>query len=176
MTNLPMSNTSGSKTRANIEGAKGPTYKVPDTKESKGKIYKVAVNGDNESTATSDAFEITDLSDALKVSLDKEVLALDGIDRITETGDLGLPTTGENGSTIEWTSNKKDYITDEGKIVKLPETGKQEVTLTAAIKSGDVSDSKTFKCTVYSEDSAQAKAQIAKEKFDNELCALKTSV
>ena len=149
-----------------IEGATGATYKVPDTKESKGKKYTVAVNGDNESTATSEAFEITDLSDTLKVSLDKEALALDGIDRITETGDLGLPTAGENGSTIEWTSNQNEYITDEGKIVKLPETGKQEVTLTAAIKSGDVSDSKTFKCTVYSEDAAQAKAAIAKEKFD----------
>ncbi len=153
---------------ANIEGANGPTFKVPDVKESKGKIYKVVVTGDNESMATSDAFEITDLSDTLKVSLDKEALALDGIDRITETGDLGLPTAGENGSTIEWTSNQNEYITDEGKIVKLPETGKQEVTLTAAIKSGDVSDSKTFKCTVYSEDAAQAKAAIAKEKFDNE--------
>ena len=153
---------------ANIEGANGPTFKVPDVKESKGKVYKVVVTGDNESMATSDAFEITDLSDTLKVSLDKEALALDGIDRITETGDLGLPTAGENGSTIEWTSNQNEYITDEGKIVKLPETGKQEVTLTAAIKSGDVSDSKTFKCTVYSEDAAQAKAAIAKEKFDNE--------
>ncbi len=74
-------------------------------------------------------------------------------------GNLGLMKKGRYGSTIEWTSDKKDVITDssdsaiyDGGIVTRPNAGSQpiDVTLTAVLKSAynDETMTKTFQVKV----------------------------
>ncbi len=67
-------------------------------------------------------------------------------------GNLGLIKKGRYGSTIEWTSNKKDVVTDssdsaiyDGGIVTRPNAGSPavDVTLTAVLKSAYNDDTKT---------------------------------
>lgn len=71
--------------------------------------------------------------------------------KIYEAQTLELPSKGENGSVITWTSNKTDYITNEG-VVTLPETGTQSVTLKATITKNDTVVTSSFWVTVYSLD------------------------
>ena len=71
--------------------------------------------------------------------------------KIYEAQTLELPLKGENGSVITWTSNKTDYITNEG-VVTLPETGTQSVTLKATIIKNDTVVTTSFWVTVYSLD------------------------
>lgn len=71
--------------------------------------------------------------------------------KIYEAQNLELPSKGENGSVITWTSNKTDYITNEG-VVTLPATGTQSVTLKATITKNDTVVTSSFWVTVYSLD------------------------
>lgn len=57
---------------------------------------------------------------------------------------LTLPTTGKYGSTITWKSSDTDYITDDGKIVKLGSKTHPEVTMTATFTYEGVSLTKEF--------------------------------
>ena len=70
---------------------------------------------------------------------------------IYEAQTLDLPIKGKNGSEITWTSNKTDYITNEG-VVTLPATGTQSVKLTATITKNETNVTNTFWLTVYSTD------------------------
>ena len=71
--------------------------------------------------------------------------------KLYEAQTLALPTKGKNGSTITWTSNKTDCITNEG-VVTLPATGTQSVTLKATITKNDTIVTNSFWMTVYSTD------------------------
>lgn len=95
--------------------------------------------------------------DAEKIASDKASLTIDTSD-ITENKTLSLPATGEKGSVITWSSNH-EAITPEG-VASLPESGAAEVTLTATIRSGSKSDTKTFAIRVVS------KVQQAQEQLD----------
>ena len=65
------------------------------------------------------------------------------------TSDLTLPVKGAAGSDISWASDNEAVITKDGKVTR-PEAGKgdAEVTLTATLSSGNVTDTKVFKVTV----------------------------
>ena len=70
-----------------------------------------------------------------------------------------LPGKGETGSDITWKSSNPDVIAEDGKVTR-PAAGEgdAEVTLTATITSGEVSEEKEFKVTV--------KQQLTEEELD----------
>nr|WP_283809120.1 immunoglobulin-like domain-containing protein [Tumebacillus amylolyticus] len=64
-------------------------------------------------------------------------------------GDLSLPTVGTQGTTIEWTTSDSNLVTTAG-VVTRPERepAANKATLTATIRKGNVTDTKTFDVTV----------------------------
>lgn len=65
------------------------------------------------------------------------------------TKDIPLSTTGPNGSTITWTSDAADVVSETGKVIR-PENGagSKNVVLTATVKKGTSSQSKSITVTV----------------------------
>ena len=104
------------------------------------KIYDYAMSAD-EVAAT------YNISDEDRVARDKKSLSLGDTSAVTE--DMVLPGKGETGSDITWKSSNPDVIAEDGKVTR-PAAGEgdAEVTLTATITSGDVSEEKEFKVTV----------------------------
>ena len=85
------------------------------------------------------------------VTLDKLALTWDTIKGGNESADnvtsaLTLPTTGENGSTITWTSSNESIIATDGNITQGENT--QTVALTATIAGDGYTDTVTFSITV----------------------------
>ncbi len=81
--------------------------------------------------------------DEKKVRKDKEALTLP--ESVKEN--LTLPTAGENGSTISWTSSKPEILSAEGEVNR-PEGENVTVTLTASISCGEATDTREFTVTV----------------------------
>lgn len=104
------------------------------------KIYDYAMTKEQ----VADKFEVPDDE---KVKRDKEWLDLGDVSAVTS--DLTLPVKGAAGSDISWASDNEAVITKDGKVTR-PEAGKgdAEVTLTATLSSGNVTDTKVFKVTV----------------------------
>ncbi|MEU1511737.1 family 43 glycosylhydrolase [Streptomyces sp. NPDC005811] len=78
--------------------------------------------------------------------------ALDLGDTSAVTADLTLPKTGTaGGSTITWASDDTDLVTDTGKVTR-PAAGRPDghATLTATLKKGTVTATRTFDVTVLS--------------------------
>ncbi|GGS06688.1 hypothetical protein GCM10010269_52000 [Streptomyces humidus] len=76
--------------------------------------------------------------------------ALDLGDTSAVTADLTLPTTGPaGGSLITWSSDDTDVVSDTGKVTR-PAAGEPDghATLTATLKKGSVSATRTFDVTV----------------------------
>lgn len=87
------------------------------------------------------------ISDEDRVARDKKSLSLGDTSAVTD--DMVLPGKGETGSDITWKSSNSDVISEDGKVTR-PAAGEgdAEVTLTATITSGEVSEEKEFKVTV----------------------------
>ena len=104
------------------------------------KIYDYAMSAD-EVAAT------YNISDEDRVARDKKSLSLGDTSAVTD--DMVLPGKGETGSDITWKSSNSDVISEDGKVTR-PAAGEgdAEVTLTATITSGEVSEEKEFKVTV----------------------------
>jgi uncharacterized repeat protein (TIGR02543 family) len=95
------------------------------------------------------AFEVVvGKTDAQRVAIAKSALSV--TTSINEAGDMGLPTTGSEGTTISWSSDNTNIISNSGTVV-LPESGSVVVNLTATISFGTSSDSKIFSITVNSD-------------------------
>ena len=87
------------------------------------------------------------ISDEDRVARDKNSLLLGDVSAVTE--DLNLPGRGSAGSAITWSSSNENVITKEGKVTRpTAEEGDAQITLTATITSGNVSDTKEFQVTV----------------------------
>lgn len=87
------------------------------------------------------------ISDEDRVARDKDSLSLGDVSAVTE--DLNLPGRGSAGSAITWSSSNENVITTEGKVTRPEaEEGDAQITLTATITSGNVSDTKEFQVTV----------------------------
>ena len=71
-------------------------------------------------------------------------------DQESITADLVLPTEGENGTAIAWSSDSTDVISDQG-VVTRPAEEDRTVTLTATVTKGEASAVKTFTVTVLAE-------------------------
>ncbi|MEC0241064.1 S-layer homology domain-containing protein [Paenibacillus dokdonensis] len=98
-----------------------------------------------ENSLTSNSFYLDVPSQNTVVQLDKNMLDViyqDGDSRTSVTSDVGLKTSGANGSQITWTSSDSGVIGADGTVVR-PADGKT-VTLTATITNGDATDTKTF--------------------------------
>ena len=104
------------------------------------KIYDYAMSAD-EVAAT------YNISDEDRVARDKKSLSLGDTSAVTD--DMVLPGKGETGSDITWKSSNSDVISEDGKVTR-PAAGEgdAEVTLTATITSGEVSEEKELKVTV----------------------------
>ena len=75
------------------------------------------------------------------------------------TASLTLPSTGENDTTITWSSDNTSVIANDGTVTR-PATGSANatVTLTATITKGSVSQTKTFTIIVLKEPASAADA------------------
>lgn len=84
----------------------------------------------------------TALNDAEKVAADKaDVFVPEG----QTFGDVTLPTSGANGTTITWASSNAAVVTTDGTVNRPDPDGVEvTVTLTATITSGTASDTKSF--------------------------------
>ena len=68
---------------------------------------------------------------------------------------LYLPTTLENGVSVEWQSNRDSIIKANGEVTVQPTSvGKQEVKLSAILKKGSVTKTKVFQFTVIEDQAA----------------------
>ena len=85
-------------------------------------------------------------TDVERVADDKTALSLSSLDIYT-AGNMNLPLTGDNGSTITWNSDKDSVISDAGMVV-LP-SSIEEVVLTATISFNGTNDTKEFVVTVH---------------------------
>lgn len=86
-----------------------------------------------------------------KLNTDLALLDLGDLSAVTD--DISLPTTLKYGSTIEWLSDKPEYIDNTGKVTRPAyETGKVPVTLTAVVTNGDSSQTITFNAIVLPRD------------------------
>lgn len=92
--------------------------------------------------------------DEQDLAADKASLTLAST-RIDAPTQLELPSMGEHGSAISWTSSNTDLIALDG-TVTLPLANDAQVTLTATLTKGDVTDTKTFLVTVLTQSSADA--------------------
>ncbi|EFI66125.1 cell surface glycoprotein 2 precursor [Lysinibacillus fusiformis ZC1] len=83
-----------------------------------------------------------------KVQLDKETLNIQyaqGDTSANVTKNLTLPIIGDNGTTINWISDKPEVVQNNGSVVRPTiSTGNQKVTLTAQIFIGNFVDTKSF--------------------------------
>lgn len=89
-------------------------------------------------------------------------LTIDNADKVIS--DLALPTEGMRHAAIVWTSSNTDVITDEGDVTR-PESGSDavEVTLTATVTKGQVTETKNFVATVQPYKDAELVAQYSFE-------------
>lgn len=80
-------------------------------------------------------YEISSAADPALVKEDAEKLDLGDTSAVTQ--DLNLPTQGQSGSAIRWTSSNPLYLSDSG-VVHRPDagSGSVEVTLTASVSKG----------------------------------------
>jgi len=90
--------------------------------------------------------------DTLSVNADMGNLKIEyaqGDDAGSVTGNIGLPTEGDNGSTILWKSSNSGRISGRG-LVTRPDSGTADVQvkLTATVKKGSVSMKKEYTLTV----------------------------
>ena len=88
--------------------------------------------------------EVQAVADA-KAALTIDYASGDSASSVTQ--DLTLPATGIDSSTIEWASNDTTVVSTAG-VVTRPNIGDANVTLTATITVGTVSDTKDFPITV----------------------------
>jgi len=104
-------------------------------------------------SGNSDAPVVTGMTDAEKVAADAAALQItySGSDSANSiTGDIALPATGANGSTITWTSDTPGVIANDGTVTRpLPDSGGDiTVVLTATVQNGKQAKSVTYTLTV----------------------------
>lgn len=88
---------------------------------------------------------LPEISDEDAVRLDANAITaemLTGGDRYVIKESLYLPTEGDNGTKITWTSDADDYITSEGDVIRGSENKK--VTLRATVSKGKEKETKAF--------------------------------
>ncbi|MFB6342201.1 LamG-like jellyroll fold domain-containing protein [Saccharicrinis sp. FJH62] len=104
---------------------------------------------------------------------DEEILMLTGLDELYAqydqldlgdlsgvTGNLTLPTTlGDKGVTVTWTSSQPTVIAVDGTVIR-PDYFNSNVVLTATVKLGSISKTKTFNATVLANSGTEFKSDL----------------
>lgn len=85
--------------------------------------------------------------------------ALPKDNEVKSTGALGLPTEGD-GYTITYKSSDTNYIDNDGNVILLPADGTKNVTITAAIKTGDGTFDREFILTLFSAESTNIQEKL----------------
>ena len=134
-------------------------------------IFPVDVTIGGETKSPNTVFNKKIGSSAKKIT-EQDAAALDDFDRHigykSRKKTIELPKTGENGSKIEWSSDKTAVINAETGAVVLPNNGIAKVRLTATVKYLNESTVKWFDFNVYSQ------AQIDADKANKLLPVTKT--
>jgi len=107
------------------------------------RIYDRAVTAD-------EAAQLGERAAAAVVAHDAAALDLGDTSRIT--ADLTLPATGPGGSGIDWTSSDPAVVATDGTVTR-PAVGEPDAqaTLTATLRRGTVTDTRSFEVTVLAE-------------------------
>lgn len=127
-------------------------YTIPDNKVKEYAYYRLYIlNNNGESTNTQLAdwkLYAIELDDAASVAAAVEALDLGDISAMKKG--LTLPTQFRKNTTITWSSSNPAILSSAGKLIKRPGLGEPnaEITLTATVKKGAVSQTKTFHATV----------------------------
>ena len=102
-------------------------------------------------SATSEGLSDLDSVAADKTALDIGYAGTDSATSVTQA--LTLPSAGDSGTTISWTSSDTAVIADTGAVTRpdVNAANDASVTLTATIEKNGVSDTKTFTLTVKKE-------------------------
>jgi len=138
-----------------------------DTVTVTGRVYRPSFDtGDKEVilTATITKNEVSDtktfqVTVLKQPATDEEAVAQDTEDLVigyasgdsanAVTQNLTFPTSGANGSTVTWTSDKTAIISNSGLVTRPSyESGDADVTVTASVYKNGISDSKEFTVTV----------------------------
>lgn len=85
--------------------------------------------------------------------------ALPKDNEVKSTGALGLPTEGD-GYSITYKSSDTNYIDNDGNVILLPADGTKNVTITAAIKTGDETFDREFILTLFSAESTNIQEKL----------------
>ncbi|MBC8079494.1 MAG: hypothetical protein H7X86_04065, partial [Gorillibacterium sp.] len=134
-------------------------------------LFATITNG---TIADTKLFEVTvkaAFNDAQKVAADKAALAIgfNGVDTQTNvTRPVILPVKGAYGSTIQWYSLQPSVLSNDGKTLNRPGLGAGDVnvTLTAIITNGSISDTMTFTLIVKQQITDAQKVALDKAALD----------
>lgn len=156
----------GSSSYKTISGATDREFTIPEDMANDYLSVDVTVGGETKYPNTTHKIG----SSAKKITEQDAKALADVIDTsdIKAAKTIELPKTGENGSTIEWSSDNTAVINAETGAVTLPESGIARVRLTAKVKYLNDFTVKWFDFNVYS------KAQIEADKANKLLPVTKT--
>ncbi|MDQ8737713.1 beta-L-arabinofuranosidase domain-containing protein [Paenibacillus sp. LHD-38] len=118
----------------------------------------------NKALSAAEISSLLDLSDEFIVQSDRDAINLGNL--FTVEADIALPSLGQMGSMITWTSSNEKVIAADGKVIR-PEPGKgnENVLLTATIAKGGVSVIREFQATVLAKLSDQEIVALDKEQL-----------
>ena len=158
----------GSSSYKTISGATDREFTIPEDMANDYLSVDVTIGG--ETKYPNSIFNKKIGSSAKKITEQDAKALADVIDTsdIKAAKTIELPKTGENGSTIEWSSDNTAVINAETGAVTLPESGIAKVRLTAKVKYLNDFTVKWFDFNVYS------KAQIETDKANKLLPVTKT--
>lgn len=157
----------GSGSYKNISGAINREFTIPEDMAGDYLSVDVTIGGETKSPNTVNK----KIGSSAKKITEQDAAALDDLIDISDIKaekTIELPKTGENGSTIEWSSDKTAVINAETGAVILPNSGIAKVRLTATVKYLNESTVKWFDFNVYSQ------AQIDADKANKLLPVTKT--
>jgi len=135
-----------------VDAANGNVI-LPTPEEGNQQVILTATLSKGTASRTEQITVIVRFTDASAVAADKTwldtVILKENSSWDNITGDLNMPTSGQYGSSITWTSSNEDFIAANGTVTRLTYTqGDQTVTLTASITKGSSSDTVSYTATV----------------------------
>ena len=157
-----------------IQGATGREFTIPDDMVGDYLSVYVTYNGNHY-----DPGSPTKIADTDRAIVDKDASALyeqftDLVIKAPETPvTLDLKTSGDNGSTISWSSDNEAVINPQSGVVTLPSEGIATVKLTAELTHGSVTITRTYTITVWSQAAVEAEANDKVLQLNNAIDAAK---
>ena len=157
-----------------IQDATGREFTIPD--DMVGDYLSVYVTYNGNRYVPKSPTKIADTDQAI---VDKDASALyeqftDLVIKAPETPvTLDLKTSGDNGSTISWSSDNEAVIDPQSGAVNLPSEGIATVKLTAELTHGSVTITRTYTITVWSQAAVEAEANDKVLQLNNAIDAAK---